>query len=155
MQQVRMGKYLGVFAAVFISVILLAMLVLYLLDVNPGGSIEIVEVFVATFFTVMVFVRDNKRLPTREERQKLVWLSFIVSLLLVLIPVICFLAYLGFSYGLSDLMQGIAEFMPKLPVFVWILIAVFTISLSYLSVYWGYWLSTSKLGKYFLKQYAT
>jgi len=154
MEQVRIGKYLGIFTAVFISVILIATLIVFLLDVDPGASIGIVEIFVATYFTVMLFVRDHKRLPTREERQKLVWLSFVVSLLLVLIPVICFLVYLGFSYGLADLLQGITEVMPKLPIFVWVLIVTVTISLSYLSVYWGYWLSTAKLGKYFLKQYA-
>ncbi len=153
MEHVRIEKYLGIFTVVFISVIVLAISVVYLLDVDPGASIGLIEVFVATYFTVMLFVRDNKRLPTPKERQKLVWLSFIVSLLTFIIPVICFLAYLGFSYGLADLLQGITEFMPKLPIVAWVMIVVATITLSYLSVFLGYWFSTNKLGKYFLKQY--
>ena len=154
MEPVRIGKYLGIFTAALISVTFIAILILYFVDVNPGASIGVIESFIATYLTVMAFVRDNKRLPTSDERRKLVWLSFMVTLLLILIPLICLLAYLGFSYGLADLLQGITEVVPKLPGLVWFLIIVFSLGLSYLSVYWGYWLSTIKLGKYFLKQYA-
>jgi hypothetical protein len=151
MEQIRLGKYLGIFTAVFILAVLIAMLIVYLLDVNLGLSSGIIEFFVSSYITVMVFVRDNNRLPTREERRKLVWYSFFVSLLVVIIPLMGLLAYLGFSYGLTDLLQGINEVVPKLPGLAWTGILVFTLVLSYLSMAWSYWISATRLGKYFLK----
>ncbi|WP_199898300.1 ABZJ_00895 family protein [Methylobacillus glycogenes] len=97
------------------------------------------------------FARAQHRLPSKEERQKLVWLSFYASLLVVLIPIAGFLACLGFTYCLADLLQGLDEFLPKLPALVWLLIAIATIVLSYLTVHWGYWIAATRMGKSFLK----
>jgi hypothetical protein len=152
MEQIRINRYLGIFTAALIAVISLCLLAVALTDYTPGGSVGLIQTAFASFFTGMLFVRDNKRLPTNEERRKLVWLSFIVSLLLVLIPLVCFLAYLGFIYGLADLVQGISEFMSKLPGFAWALIVIFTLCLSYLSIFLGYGSLTTQFGKYFLKR---
>lgn len=151
MEQIRYGKYVGIFTVTFIAMIVVAVSIFSFIDYDPGGSAGIIEVFVSAVVTVFAFARGHNRLPTKEERQKLVWLSFFASLLVVLIPIAGFLAYLGFTYGLADLLQGLDEFLPKLSALVWLLIAVATIVLSYFTVHWGYWIAATRIGKGFLK----
>lgn len=154
MEQLRLRKYLAIFTLTFIATIVLAISSAYLIEYEPGAGIGVIETFVATLVTTIVFVRDNKRLPTDEERQKLVWQSFFASLFVVLTPIIGFLAYLGFSFGLADLIQGLGEFLPQFAAWIWILIAIFAIGFSYLAVHWGYWLSVTRLAKHFLNDQA-
>jgi hypothetical protein len=57
------------------------------------------------------------------------------------------LGYLAFSFGVSDLMQGISETVPSLPLPVWGIIVLIALGLTYLSLHLGYGLITTRLSK--------
>lgn len=152
MESISIGRYVAIFTGAFVAAIVAVLLVVALTNYEPHGSIGLVEMLFASFFTGMLFVKHNKRVSTVTERRRLVWLSFVASLLVVAVPIGGFLLYLGISFGLDDLMQGVSETMPKLPVFVWAIIVVVTLGLTYASLYFGYGYFTTRFGNHFLKK---
>ena len=148
----RINYYVTIFAIALIAIILVVVFVITITKTDPGGFIGIIEMVSAAALTGVLFVRNNKRLPTTEERQQLIWRSFAVSFAIVLIPIACLLAYLGFKYGLTDLLQGITEVTPKLPGFLWAGIAAFTLIFTYFSIHLGYGRFTTLFSQGFLKQ---
>jgi hypothetical protein len=152
--QVRIGRYVAIFTAALTAAIAAVLLVVAFTDYEPNGSIGLLEMLFAASLTGMLFVRNNERIPTVAERRKLIWMSFAASLLVVLIPTGGFLGYLAFRFGVGDVMQGISETIPRLPLFVWAIIVLITLGLTYVSLHLGYGFITTRFGKQLAKKNA-
>jgi len=154
METANVGRYVALFAAVLVATASVALLVVYLTGWEPNGSVGFVEMLFASSLTGAVFVQRKKRIPTHEERRRLIWLSLAASFAMALTPIAGFLVYCAIRFGIDDLMQGISETLPLLPLFVWAIIVAVTVALTYASLYLGYVTITSRLGKQMSKSSA-
>lgn len=91
---ISIKKYLGIFALTYsVSAIALTAISFWLdLSNNTGTSIAIL--LVAAMVTSGIFVKDNKRVPSKSERNRLLWGSFgaswLISIILTLIVLALF-----------------------------------------------------------------
>ena len=150
---VPVGRYVVVFTAAYVAAICAALAVIFLTDFQPSGAVVgLIEILFGSVVAGWWFVRQNGRPPAPQERRKLIWLSLAASVLAVLIPIGGFLAYLGFSFGLEDLKQGISETVPRLPLWVWGAILLVTLGLSYGTLQMGYGFLTNRLARQMARQ---
>src|SRR5262245_50833658 len=151
---VKLGRYVGIFSAALMSVIAATLLVVVFAEYEANGSIGLIQTLFAASLTGALFVRRNRRIPTPSERRKLVWMSLIASLLIAVVSMGGFLGYLAASFGLDDLRQGISEAVPALPLFVWGMVIVVTLAVTYVTLHLGYGFMTTQFGKQLLKDRA-
>ena len=146
-EPIRIGLYVAAFTAALIAAILAVVSVVVFSDYDPHGSITLMETLFAAFLTGLLFVRNNKRLPTAEERRKLIWMSFGATWVVSLISISGLLGYVALTSGVDDLMQGVSEMIPRRSVLVWAIVGIGTLGLTYLSVHLGYAFATTWFGR--------
>ena len=144
---IRLGRYVAAFTAALLAAIAALVSVVVSSDYDPHGSITLIETLFAASLTGLLFVRNNKRLPTAGERRKLIWLSFGATWLVSLILIGGLLGYVALTSGVDELMQGVPEMIPRRSVLVWTIVGIGTLGLTYLSVHLGYGFVTTWIGR--------
>jgi hypothetical protein len=146
-QPIRLGGYIATFTAALIAAIAAVVSVVVFGDYDPHGSITLIETLFAASLTGLLFVRNNKRIPSAEERRKLIWLSFGASWVVSLISIGGVLGYVALTSGVDDLMQGVSEMIPRRSVLAWAIVGIGTLGLTYISVHLGYGFVTNWFGR--------
>ncbi|WP_216933834.1 MULTISPECIES: ABZJ_00895 family protein [unclassified Acinetobacter] len=73
-----MSHYLKYFATVYLTLVLLVGILIYVF--NLGVILLIPALIFSAFFSARYFVKKELRLPTQEEKSKLVWGSTIIAM---------------------------------------------------------------------------
>lgn len=125
--EISVIKYLAFFAFIYFSVIMVGdfLIIYFEIDRNIGLSLGLL--MASGFVTGARFVTDNKRCPSKKEKQKLIWGSLLISIIVsVLAAVLMIYINAGFE-GIKSL-QG----MLTIPGLYWITAIVMLIL-----IYWG------------------
>lgn len=128
-QAPALGRVMRTFAIVQVVAILIPAILMFF-DIDLGNSTNLVGSFGAAMFAAHLFVKIHGRAPTREERRRLVWLSFAVSWAISLMFVGVMVALAGAAA--ADVFK---EVIQKLPAVV-LAIVVLVVSAMYLGVYY-------------------
>ena len=85
-QDVHINRYVIRFAIIYLVLLIGLGLLLGFLGTSSGTGATVGAMMGAAGLTVSRFLDDHKRLPTASERTQLIWLSFLASWLVSLIP---------------------------------------------------------------------
>ncbi len=133
-QAVDIKKYLIRFGMIYTIGIVAASLLLGLLEFDGGSGVSIAILVVAAMQTATQFILDNKRVPNKDEKSKLIWLSFLLSVLVSVGLILVVLLVLSGMEGLAEIPQLIAQFnifVIVIPIVVVSLLHVGLLHLSY------------------------
>lgn len=73
------------------------------LDHSTGASIGVL--LGAAMYAVGKFIQDNKRIPSKKEKSKMVWTSFLISWVVSILLLVAIVLILGGGRGLGELAQ--------------------------------------------------
>ena len=85
-EEVKLMKYVMWFGAIFLVLSFVSGLLLEMLDMNDSGGIAVAVLIASALFPASKFVRDNRRVPTTEEKQQLIVSSVVVAWVVSLVP---------------------------------------------------------------------
>jgi len=104
-QEVDVTKYIIKFGVAYIIglVVLLVIFGIFELDHSSGASIGVL--IGAAIYAVGKFIQENRRVPSKSEKSKLVWSSFIISWLASVLLFIIVVLITSGTQGLSNLSQ--------------------------------------------------
>lgn len=130
-----MKKYLAVFAATYAAATIAVGVITTMLEIN-GSSLGIGVLIAAAIAAAGSFVKDQQRVPTKQERHRLAWGSFAASLLISALIAAVVLPLTLSSGELATIMAALGA----LPAWIWIAIALITsaiyLAVLYLSYGW-------------------
>jgi uncharacterized membrane protein len=131
---VDINKYIVKFGILYTIGIVVVTAILYAIDIDGNSGVSIAILMASAMYTAIKFIQDNKRIPNKSEKTKLVWSSLAVSWLL---SVILFVALILFMEGFQGL-AVISELIAELNTFLLLAILVL-VSLIYLALLsWSY-----------------
>lgn len=133
-QDIDTNKYILKFGIAYIIGLIALAAIFHFLDLNGGSGASIGVLIGAAMYSVGKFIEENKRIPNKKEKSKLVWFSLLASWatsIILLIIVVLALEGLG---GFSEL----AKLALKLNVIVIIGIIFFVSAIYFLVLSWCY-----------------
>ncbi|MFW5427353.1 MAG: ABZJ_00895 family protein [Methylophagaceae bacterium] len=132
-ESIVISKYIKLFSIAYFLFLVVFGVALALLDIDGNAGTSIGSLVASIFIAVSRFVEDNKRIPNKTEKSKLVWYSFFSSWI---ISLLLFIAVVLFYGGIASF-----EFIPDISLDNLITFGVvfFVISLIYLAgIYFCY-----------------
>ncbi|WP_136253400.1 ABZJ_00895 family protein [Onishia niordana] len=97
-QDVKINKYVIKFCFAYALGLIAVSLMLYLLDIDANSGVSVAVLIGGAVYAAGKFVENNKRIPSKQEKSKLVWLSlFSCWGLSIASSVIIVLAIAGFD----------------------------------------------------------
>jgi len=134
-QDVKVTQYIfkfGIIYAIGLSAIS-AISFVFDLDVGTGATIGL---FVASaIYTVSQFIQDNKRIPNKNEKSKMVWFSFLVSWVVSVCLFVATLLILDGEQGLIALYELATEL--NIPIILGIFVFISLLHLAFLFYCYG------------------
>lgn len=106
-------KYCVIFSITYFVLLLLLNLAPHVLNTNVGAGSNIGALLASGIFTAFKFVSDHKRVPDRSEKRKLIWGSYVASILASII-----IAGILFSMMDAQDRNGIYSLLKQLPAFM-------------------------------------
>ncbi|MCP3921179.1 MAG: hypothetical protein GY714_01205 [Desulfobacterales bacterium] len=100
-KEVNVFKYVIIFSTIYLLSAIILNVILDFLEFSKI-SIAIVPLLGAAFFTIITFLHNHKRLPTKSEEAKLVSFSIIASLLIKIVLSIAFLFSISEQFSLQS-----------------------------------------------------
>lgn len=101
--ELSIGRYVLKFGMVYIIGIILLTTGFIIFDLSHSAYASVIILLGAVFFTASEFIQDYRRVPNKKEKSKLIWLSFLMSWLILVILVLAAVLFLGGQ-------QAVAEF---------------------------------------------
>jgi len=83
-KEIKIKKYGIIYAFLFVIVIILLNTLALVFEFDNSGNI-VGALFTSAGFTISKFVKDNKRIPSKIEKSKLIWISIIASWLIIIL----------------------------------------------------------------------
>ncbi|SDG35263.1 hypothetical protein SAMN05216571_110110 [Onishia taeanensis] len=74
-QDVNINKYVIKFFFAYALVSVAAFAILYFLDIDANSGVSVAVLIGGAMYAAGKFLEDNKRMPSKQEKSKLVWLS--------------------------------------------------------------------------------
>lgn len=123
---VTIRRYLRLFAFVYFCASIVGDLLIIYFEIDRNIGLSLGMLMASAFITGAKFVMDKKRCPEKEERQKLIWGSLLLSIVIsVIVPLLMIYVNVGLE-GIKSLAALLA-----IPQLYWIIaVAIMTL------VYW-------------------
>ena len=107
-QEVDLGSYIIKFLLGYTVGLILLSVAFHILDIDSNTGASIGVLFGAAIYAVGKFIQDNKRVPNKQEKSKLVWSSVAISWLVSLLLMFVYILFLDGAKGLADVTQMVA-----------------------------------------------
>ncbi len=108
-QSVDLTKYIIKFGITYTIGLIALFLISYIFDLDLGSGASIGVLAGSAVYSVGKFIRDNKRIPSKKEKSKMVWSSFAVSWLVPIFLLFIAVLVLGGGQGLAELSSLAAQ----------------------------------------------
>lgn len=108
-QEIDLGRYIIKFLLGYTVGLILLSIVFYILDLDSNSGASIGVLIGAAVYTVGKFIQENKRVPNKQEKSKLVWSSIAITWGVSLFLMVAFVLFLEGTKGLADLTELVAE----------------------------------------------
>ncbi len=106
MNEVKILKYILRFSLIYLVAIILVGTILILLNIDSNSGAKIGALLAAVVMTIDKFLKDNKRIPNKQEKSKLVWGSLIASFIVSSLVVVPLLILSGEFSNIIKLISG-------------------------------------------------
>jgi hypothetical protein len=134
---ISISRYILIFSAILAASIAVTVALIMLFDADIGLGVTNAQTIFAASSTALIFIRKNKRQTTKEERNKLIWLSLAAVLLVSGISVAVLVVVMYFDGGL-DLISEVIKQIPSVPVIMWLIILVVAAGVQLLMLHLSY-----------------
>jgi hypothetical protein len=124
-------KHVIQFCVAYAGCSVLVYAVTTMLNFDAPSSMGIISMMASTTYPIQSFVKDQQRAPTKSERSLFAFFTTLASLALSAVVFLGFMAV--YQVGISDVLTGFG--VAEVPAWVWGLIALFTVGLSWVVVY--------------------
>lgn len=133
-QNIVINKYIFKFSVTYAIglIALTAIFNIFDLDHSTGASIGVL--IGAAMYSVGKFIEENKRIPNKAEKSKLVWLSLISSFITSIILAVIVISVLDDAQGLAEL----AKLLEKLNVVILSGATIFVLLIYFAVLSWSY-----------------
>ena len=135
-QNVEVKKYIVQFGVVY-TIGLIALYVIFMiinLDSNSGSGASIALLFASAIYSVGKFIQDNKRVPNKNEKSKLVWITLLTAIIVSAALVVIVGVIFGGVVGLSEMFHALST----LPLSIMVGIIFFVTLLHFVILSYGY-----------------
>lgn len=133
-QDVAITKYTIKFGVVYTIGLIVLSAIFYIFDLDHSSGASIGVLIGAAMYAAGKFIQDNKRVPSKNEKSKMVWSSFVILWLVSVMLLLIVVLIIGGNQGLTELTQLAA----KLNVAIVVGVTIF-VSLVYLAIlYYSY-----------------
>lgn len=128
-KELSIGRYILKFGMVYMVGIIILSAGFIIFDLSHSAPASIIVLMGAAFFTASEFIQDHERIPNKKEKSMLIWLSLLMSWLVLLILILSAVLFLGGQQAMAEFGNMIRQ------ISVFKLIATITlISLIYLAI---------------------
>lgn len=120
-------KYLGIFGAIYLCTLIVMAVISAFFDGISSTGVGLVMLYLSGQLTAIRFVKNERRLPEKTEKRKLVWGSVLLSFALsILLAGVVILSEAG-QEGFKELVV-----LGERPLFVWTIIILVVVL-----IHWG------------------
>ena len=102
---VDITKYIIRFGVTYTIGLIVLSAISYIFDLDLGSGASIGLLAGSAVYSVGKFIRENNRAPSKREKSKMIWSSFVLSWLLSLLPIFVGALVLGGGQGLAELLR--------------------------------------------------
>lgn len=133
---VQLGSHVRDFTIAFI-VLIVATQILIFLGLELGSAATSIQISIASTYAAMRFVQLHKRAPTKEEKRRLVWLSFFSGFAVscVGLGLLGVIAYIDIG---DEIFRVSLEAVKSLPFLLWVFILATSSLIIILFLHLGY-----------------
>ncbi len=114
---VSIKKYMVRFGLVHAGLVVLLGVITYFLDIDLGSAPSVIILMCSAMYAVSVFIQDNKRVPNKGEKSRMIWTSFAISWVLSIVVSIGIFLPLIFD-------GSVAQFFQSADSTFWIIMAI-------------------------------
>ncbi len=129
-KEAHISKYVLKFGMTYMIGIIILSAIFISFSLNHSSAASIVVLIGAAFSTAAKFVQDRERIPSKKEKTKLIWSSFLMSWLVIILLYIGTAFAIGGQQAVSELVNTMLQVDP-----LKISGAIVLISLVFLSVF--------------------
>ena len=101
-KELSVRPYILKFSGVYLIGIIILITGFVVFDLNYSAYASIIVLLGAVLYATSEFIQDTGRTPVKHEKTKLVWLSFLMSWLMLLLLIVAGVLLLGGQQGISD-----------------------------------------------------
>jgi polyferredoxin len=129
-QGTSIGKYILLFAAAHLGLLIGLGILTAILDIDSNTGVTVGALMGAAILAISKFIRDNKRLPNKKEKWKLVWFSCLASWAVSMLLFIVIVSLVGEG---AEIMQAISTLGAPLLLGVIAFLTLFYVGALYLA----------------------
>lgn len=108
-QNISINKHIAKFGAAYFIGISAMSIIFHILEIDQSSGASIAILVGAAMYTVGKFIEENRRVPNKSEKSKLVWLSLLLSIFSSILILLLFIFALDGIQGLRELFGFIEE----------------------------------------------
>ena len=108
-QNINITKYIVKFSLGYVFGLIALTVIFHIFDLDSNSGASIGVLIGAAVYAVGKFIQENKRVPNKEEKSKLVWSSLIISWGVSILLLIAAVLILDGQQGLADLFLLVEE----------------------------------------------
>jgi len=108
-QEIDLGRYIIKFLLGYTVGLILLSVVFHIFDIDSNTGASFGVLIGAAVYAVSKFIQENKRVPNKQEKSKLVWSSLAITWVVSLLLMAAFVFFLEGAKGLADLTQLVIE----------------------------------------------
>ncbi|MDH5553307.1 MAG: ABZJ_00895 family protein [Nitrosomonas sp.] len=101
-KELSVRPYILKFSGVYLIGIIILITGFVVFDLSYSAYASIIVLLGAVLYTTSEFIQDTGRTPVKNEKTKLIWLSFLMSWLMLLLLIVAGILLLGGQQGITD-----------------------------------------------------
>ena len=101
-KELSVRPYILKFSAVYMVGIMILIAGFVVFELSYSAYASVIVLIGSVLYTTSEFIQDTKRTPVKHEKTKLIWLSFLMSWLMLVLLVVAGVLLLGGQQGMTD-----------------------------------------------------
>ena len=101
-KELSVMPYILKFSAVYMVGIMILIAGFVVFELSYSAYASVIVLIGSVLYTTSEFIQDTKRTPVKHEKTKLIWLSFLMSWLMLVLLVVAGVLLIGGQQGMTD-----------------------------------------------------
>ena len=108
-KEISITPYILKFSAVYMVGIMILIAGFVVFELSYSAYASIIVLIGSVLYATSEFIQDTKRTPVKHEKTKLIWLSFLMSWLMLVLLVVVGVLLIGGQQGMTDFVSMLSQ----------------------------------------------
>lgn len=108
-KELSISPYILKFSMVYMIGIMILIAGFVVFELSYSAYASVIVLIGSVLYTTSEFIQDTKRTPVKHEKTKLIWLSFLMSWLMLVLLVVAGVLLIGGQQGMTDFSNMLSQ----------------------------------------------